>query len=84
MIIKYFFELRNRSILIFINWFFSIICCYYYKETLLYLIVRLNSLNKYLLYFISTNITEVFMTYLKITYFNKKTYEKTLKTYKNC
>jgi len=69
MIFKFFLELRNRIILIIINWVFTIICCYSYKETLLYLVININKLNKYLLYFISTNITEIFITYLKISYF---------------
>lgn len=71
MLYKYLLELKHRIILIIFSWIVTILICYYYKEILLFLLIKLNK-NLYFLesfYFISTNLTDVFTVYLKLSYF---------------
>ena len=68
---SYILEIKNRCILIITSWFFSILFCYLYKEILFFLLVKTNKelYNKISFYFISTNLTEIFEVYLKVSYF---------------
>jgi len=71
MLYRYFFEIKSRILLIIISWVITILICYSYKETLLFLLVKLNIKLYYLesFYFISTNLTDVFSVYLQLSYF---------------
>ena len=68
----YYEEIKNRFTLIALCWGFCFGICYLYKETLLFLIVESNNnLNKskQAIYFIFTNVTEVFNVYLDLIFF---------------
>ena len=69
---KYSIEIRNRFLLIFFAWLICCNTCYYYKETLLFAIVKSNDsfleLNNKP-YFIVTNVTEVFYVYFELILF---------------
>lgn len=71
MIYKYFLELRNRSLLLLYGWILTATVSYFYKETLLFLLIKPNFFftNSIPIYFIFTNITEILSTYLKLIYF---------------
>jgi sec-independent protein translocase protein TatC len=69
MIYKYIIEIRNRGILVLLNWFIIIFISYFYKETLLYLVLKSNLNNLSFNYFIFTNITEILSVYIKLIYF---------------
>ena len=71
LLYNYFLEIKNRIFLIFICWIAVFITCYFYKDILLFLLVKLSVKgNKVILfYFIATNITDVFNVYLNIAYF---------------
>ena len=68
----YYFELRNRLLLLLISWLLMILVCFMYKDVLLFLFlkpglsVRLPMTPSY---FVFTSITEVFSVYIKITFF---------------
>lgn len=71
MLFYYFFEVKNRIILMLLCWVISLIVAYINKETVLFLIVKSNSaiyFNKSF-YFIATNLTEIFSVYLDLSYF---------------
>lgn len=71
MFYKYILEIKNRIILIISSWVFIMFTCYYYKNILLFLLIKLN-LKLYHLksfYFISTNLADVFSVCLKLSYF---------------
>jgi sec-independent protein translocase protein TatC len=73
---KYFLEIKNRIFLLITSYFTLILITYFYKETLLFLIVT-PSFNTVLItknnlpsfYFIFTNVTEIFVVYIKIILF---------------
>lgn len=72
--LKYFLEIKNRMFLLFITWVSAIFICYLYKEILLFLIVQSNTsanspYNLTFLYFIFTNVTEIFYVYLQLIFF---------------
>jgi len=71
MFYNFIVEIRNRSLLVLLTWFSVLIVCYLYKEIILFLFVKpsLIFFKKNSLYFIFTNLTEIFSTYLKIYYF---------------
>ena len=71
MFYSYFLEIRNRLLLVMFGWIFTAFICYFYKETLLFLLIKPNfaSTNPIPIYFIFTSITEIFSTYLKLVYF---------------
>jgi len=71
MIYKYLLEIKYRSFFSFITWSFTMINCYYFKETLLYLFMRfsLDSNKNSLLYFLTTDVAEVFIAYLQLSYY---------------
>ncbi len=67
---KYYLEFKNRFLLIFFCWFFTLIICYFYKEVLLFILINFVSYGTFIKpYFIFTNVTEVFSVYLKIIFF---------------
>lgn len=71
MLFSYFIEIKNRSILLLISWISTFCICYSYKEILLFLFIK-PSLKLYTfknLYFITTNITEIFNTYINLASF---------------
>ena len=68
--IKYFVEIKNRIIIIFVSYFCLFLTIYYYSYFLLILTVFLNKEiinNNVLNYFIFTSISDLFFTYLKLT-----------------
>jgi sec-independent protein translocase protein TatC len=72
MLLYFFLELKNRIILMTLTWSTVFITCYNYKEILLYIIIKpsINTtfkLNK--VYFITTNVTEIFNTYIYLANF---------------
>ena len=71
MFYNYFLEIRNRFLLIVFGWVFTAFICYFYKETLLFLLIKPNFflINPIPIYFIFTSITEILSTYLKLVYF---------------
>ena len=69
---KYYLEIKNRFILLFFAWSFSLSVCYFYKETLLFILI--NSSDSFNVldgkpYFIFTNVTEIFYVYLELSLF---------------
>jgi Sec-independent protein secretion pathway component TatC len=71
---KYFLELQYRFYFILFNLFVTLCVSYFYKEVLLFLIIKPYSISDksfeiLLSYFIFTNVTDVFSMYLKLVYF---------------
>jgi Sec-independent protein secretion pathway component TatC len=69
---KYLIEIKNRITLIFSSVLSVLIVAYYYKEIILFLIIKpsLNAnLNFGLYYFIFTDVTEIFSVYIKVILF---------------
>jgi sec-independent protein translocase protein TatC len=64
-------ELRNRFILLFLTWSSVVIVSYLYKEILIFIFVKpsLNAFQENSFYFIFTNLTDIFSTYLRLVYF---------------
>lgn len=74
MLIKhYFLEIRNRLALLAITWLSTIIICYFFKETLLFIVTKqticLNSHSQELFYFIFTDVAELFYVYISLIFF---------------
>lgn len=71
MIYKYLSEIKHRILFCLIAWSFLIINCYYFKETLLYLFIKLNLTYDFFnsFYFLTTNVTEIFIVYIRLSYF---------------
>lgn len=73
MIYNYLIEIKNRILLIIFSWICLIIVSYCYKETILFLLVKPNfnlfDSKDFTFYFITTNITDTFYVYLKLSYF---------------
>lgn len=71
MIYKYLSEIKYRILFSIIAWLFAMIVCYYYKETLLFLVIKpsLSFTKNSSFFFLTTNIAEVFMAYLHLCYF---------------
>lgn len=72
--LKYFLEIKNRLILLSLTWFSTVLVSYFFKETLLFIIVQPNTftnVNKHLafFYFIFTDVTEILSVYLKLIKF---------------
>ena len=69
---KYYIEIRNRAIFLFLTWIFTIIISYYYKEIILFFVLNsvdlLNNL-VYTKYFIFTDLTEIFYVYIILVFF---------------
>jgi sec-independent protein translocase protein TatC len=70
---KYLLEIKNRLFLLFLTYIFTIAASYYWKDTLLFLIInpkfQANFKKDKLFYFIFTDVTEVFSIYLKLIIF---------------
>ena len=64
-------ELRNRFILLFLTWSSVVVISYLYKEILIFIFVKpsLNAFQGNSFYFIFTNLTDIFSTYLRLVYF---------------
>lgn len=64
----YLLEIKNRIILLNINYFITLFICYYYKEVLFFLVIveSYKDFNTIDFYFIFTNITEIFSVYLEL------------------
>lgn len=72
MILNYLIELKNRILLIFGMWLCLMVITYSNKETLLFLFSKpwlTISILDHSVYFISTNFTEILISYVKISYF---------------
>ena len=66
----YFFEFRNRLFYIIISWLFFFLVSLLYKESLLYILVKISLFQNQnnLPYFIHTHLTEVFHTYIFLAF----------------
>jgi len=69
---KYSKEIKNRLSLLFFAWMCCFNTCYYYKETILFVLINAN--NSFLKlnnkpYFIITNVTELFYAYFELVLF---------------
>jgi len=71
MIYKYLLEIKYRTFFSLIAWSFIVMNCYCYKETLLYVFIKLSLTPNYtnLLHFLTTDVTEVFIVYINLSYF---------------
>ena len=71
MLYKYLLELKNRLCLLVITWSSTVLVCYYYKETLLFFLIKFNSMlyNTYSFYFITTSLMDLFNVYIKLSCF---------------
>lgn len=71
MIYKYLLEIKYRVFFSFVAWGFIIINCYYFKETLLYVFIKLSVTpkNNNLFYFLTTDVAEVFFVYLNLAFY---------------
>lgn len=69
MIYKYLLEIKYRAGFSLITWSFLVGNCYYFKETLLYVLMRssFQSKKNNLLYFLTTDVAEAFMAYIKLS-----------------
>ena len=65
---KYFVELRNKFLLIVITFFSTASVCYFYKASLLFLFTQMHLADNDL-YFIFTDVTELFYIYFKLILF---------------
>ena len=72
---KYYLEIKNRLFLVFLSWSFTLIVCSVYKEVLLFLITKSTSSiinfseSNVQLYFIFTDVKELFYVYFKLIFF---------------
>lgn len=64
---KYYVEIKNRFFLLSTCWMFTLLTCYFYKETILFMLI--DSSNYTEQYFIFTDISEIFYVYLQLTFF---------------
>jgi sec-independent protein translocase protein TatC len=71
MIYKHLLEIKCRAFFSFIAWSFLVTNCYFFKETLLYVFIEFSSAHNCnsIFYFLITDITEIFVTYLQLIYF---------------
>ena len=70
MIYKYLLEIKYRLFFSFTAWSFTMLTCYYFKETLLYVFIKSSfKLNNNLLYFLTTDIAEIFLAYFQLSYY---------------
>lgn len=66
---SYFLEIRNRLFLLSLMWLTVLSVCYSFKEILLYIIIKQSICFKESLYFIFTDVAEIFYVYLSLTFF---------------
>jgi len=71
MIYKYLLEIKYRILFCLVAWNFIVINCYYFKETLLYVLIRpnLELYDNNVLWILTTNVAEIFLTYIELCYF---------------
>nr|UFQ22722.1 hypothetical protein [Attheya longicornis] len=71
MLNKYYLEIKNRIFLLSLVWASSILISYQYKEIVLFLLLKPSKVlfKETFIYFIFTNLTEVFSTYIQLSYF---------------
>jgi len=71
MIYKYLLEIKYRILFCLIAWNFVIVNSYYFREILLYIFIKpnLKFCNNYILWFLTTNVTEIFSTYIELCSF---------------
>jgi sec-independent protein translocase protein TatC len=72
MIYKYYLEIKNRFFLVILSWISLSLVGYFYKDILLFLFVKPCLINKFNLtvsYFIYTNVTSNYSSYLQIITF---------------
>ena len=65
---KYLLEIRNKFVLLTVTIFSTLLVCYWYKEALLFLATQMH-LNDENLYFIFTDVTEIFSVYFRVVFF---------------
>jgi len=66
---KYLLEIKNRATFILLNILINVFIIYFYKEILLFLIIKSSNFNLYTFYFIFTDVTEIFKIYFKMILF---------------
>ena len=66
--LKYLFEIRNKLILLILTLFSTTLTCFYYKNVLLFLVTQMH-LKSENLYFIFTDVTELFSVYFQLVFF---------------
>jgi len=71
MVYRYYLEVKNRCLLLSLTWFSIVFVSYFYKETLLFICIKPGIFNKSstVLYFIFTDIKEIFSVYLTLIFF---------------
>ena len=71
MIYKYLLEIKYRILFSFTAWSCMMINCYYFKETLVYIFMSfsLETDTNNLLYFLTTDVAEIFLAYVQISYY---------------
>jgi Sec-independent protein secretion pathway component TatC len=64
-------EIKYRGGFSLITWSFLVVNCYYFKETLLYVLMRssFHSKKNNLLYFLTTDVAEAFVAYVKLSFY---------------
>ena len=70
MLYKYIIEIKNRVFLLVVSWITTTLVCYVYKDKILFLMLP-KSINKFNFnsYLIATDVTDIFYSYLKLSYF---------------
>ena len=68
LMLNYLFELYNKLILLFVTLCSTFLVCYWYKDVLLFLITQMH-LHDENVYFIFTDVTELFSVYIKVVFF---------------
>jgi sec-independent protein translocase protein TatC len=66
--LKYLLEIQNKFILSVIMFFSTLFTCYWYKDVLLFLLTQMH-LGDENLYFIFTDVTELFAIYIRLVFF---------------
>jgi len=66
--LKYLFEIQNKFILLVLTVLSTLFVCYWYKDLLLFLVTQMH-LNEENLYFIFTDVTELFSVYFQVIFF---------------
>lgn len=72
LLYTYYSEIKNRFFLICLSWICVSLISYFYKETILFLLVsftNLTVLSNFKPYFIFTNVTEIFSVYTQLIFF---------------
>lgn len=66
--LKYLLEIQNKFILLVVTAFSTLLVCYWYKDVLLFLVTQMH-INDENLYFIFTDVTELFSVYIRVILF---------------